>query len=158
MELGQIVVEKATFRHREDYLTVPPKTPVGPLPLGLGVELALSNDKRRGAIRVILNTDETQKPLYVLDISLVALIQAIRGHENMTVEQYATVNGAALLMPFLRELVANLTSRGRFGPVWLNPVNLAAAGIQPRSMRLPKGPGPKARAKPSHRRRSKTNE
>jgi preprotein translocase subunit SecB len=28
-----------------------------------------------------------------------------------------------MLYPFLREAVANLTGRGRFGPVWLNPFN-----------------------------------
>lgn len=153
-----MVVERAVFRHREDYLTIPAKTGAGSLPFGLSVELALSDDRRKGVIRLTLSTDESQKPLYVLDISVVAIIQTIQGQENMTIEQFATVNGMALLMPFLRELVANLTSRGRFGPVWLNPVNVVAAGIQPRPLSPPPGDRrPRATARRSRRRRSKTH-
>ena len=28
------------------------------------------------------------------------------------------------MVPFLRQTVADVTLRGRFGPIWLNPVNL----------------------------------
>jgi preprotein translocase subunit SecB len=41
-------------------------------------------------------------------------------------QQLVEVVGA-MLYPFIREVVANLTIRGRFGPVWLNPFNLRGA-------------------------------
>ena len=33
------------------------------------------------------------------------------------------LSAPSLLFPFLREAFASITSRGRFGPVWLNPIN-----------------------------------
>jgi preprotein translocase subunit SecB len=35
--------------------------------------------------------------------------------------------GGTILLPFLREVIANFTGRGRFGPVWVNPINFRAA-------------------------------
>jgi preprotein translocase subunit SecB len=49
------------------------------------------------------------------------------GQENMALKEFFTTGSAhAVLFPFVREAVANITMRGRFGPVWLNPVNFGA--------------------------------
>ena len=55
-----------------------------------------------------------------------ALVEQIGGHENFELEAYLKSNGWALLFPFVREALANLTGRGRFGPIWMNPVNVLA--------------------------------
>jgi preprotein translocase subunit SecB len=47
-------------------------------------------------------------------------------------DQQIMVTGATLAFPYCRELVSNLTARGRFGPVWLNPVNFANVILQPK--------------------------
>jgi preprotein translocase subunit SecB len=31
--------------------------------------------------------------------------------------------GASIAFPYCRELISNLTGRGRFGAIWLNPTN-----------------------------------
>ena len=126
IEIGQVVVERAVFEHRDDYLTLPANTKVEALPLQLRVQYGTDPTKQHGAIKVEINTDRSQRPIYVVEVVIVGLVRVLEGSANMPIEQYATVNGAALLLPFARELVANLTSRGRFGPVWLQPINLAA--------------------------------
>lgn len=127
IEIGQIVVERASFSHRDDYLALPGDTKVPPLPLRLSASYGSDATKQHGAIKVELTTDRSQNPLYNVDVTVVGLIRVVEGAANMPLEQYAAVHGGALLFPFIRELVANLTGRGRFGPVWLQPVNLAAS-------------------------------
>lgn len=130
IQLGQIVVEGAQFQHRSDYLALEPQTKIGSLALGMKLELGLSPDKRQGLIRLSLQTDRTARPLYAIEASIVALVKVADGQENMPLDRYAAVSGGALLMPFMRELVANLTSRGRFGPIWLHPVNLSGVPFE----------------------------
>lgn len=55
-----------------------------------------------------------------------AILEKIEEHEKFELGTYLTSKGCALLFPFIRETIANLTARGRFGPVWLNPVNVVA--------------------------------
>jgi preprotein translocase subunit SecB len=131
LEIGQIVLERVLFEHRPDYLTVPHTTPVPTLPLRIHAHLGLDQEKRTGVVRVTLDTDREQQPLYVIEITLAALVLVKKGEENMSIEQYAMTACIATLFPFLREAVANLTSRGRFGPIWLHPFNVKAeiAGV-----------------------------
>lgn len=126
IEIGQIVLERALFEHRSDYLSLPHTTPVAPLPLRISAQLGLGADKLNGAIKLSLTTDRSQQPLYVVEITMAAVVSVKAGEENMPIEQYALTAGIATLFPFVREVVANLTSRGRFGPIWLHPFNVAA--------------------------------
>jgi len=134
LEIGQILLERALFEHRDDYLTLPHTTPVPTLPLRIRAHLGLDQEKRTGVIKLVLETDRDQRPLYVIELTLAALVLVKKGEENMSIEQYAMTACIATLFPFLREAVANLTSRGRFGPIWLHPFNvkaeIAGAGVR----------------------------
>lgn len=127
IEIGQIIVESVSFAHRDEYLSLPVKTSVGPLPLQIKTGYALSSDGSQAAIRLELSTDESERPLYIVHAVVVGLVRVTSDKPNMPLERYAALNGVVMLFPFLRELVANVTGRGRFGPVWLHPVNFAAA-------------------------------
>ena len=138
IEIGQIVVERAHFEHREDYLGLDPSTNAGTLPLSLTTSYALALDGQQAAIRLELTTDRTKRPLYVVEIVIVGIVRVKPGEANMPLHQYAAAHGAGLLFPFVREVVAALTGRGRFGPVWLHPVNFIASAA------LTHGPQPSA--------------
>ena len=45
--------------------------------------------------------------------------------ENL--EKYGDVQAASLLMPFIREMIANLTSRTIYPPILIPPINMIAA-------------------------------
>lgn len=127
IEIAQLMVERARFDHREDFLSLPVSQPVGALPFVLKSEYALGSKGEHAIVRLSLTTNRDKRPLYNIDVAVIALVRPKAGAENMSLEQYAVVHSAGMLFPFVRELVADLTGRGRFGPVWLHPVNLTAA-------------------------------
>ena len=96
---------------------------------------------------------------YKFEITVVALVGVKPGGSNMSVTEYAQASAAALLYPFARELVANITGRGRFGPLWLLPFNFVAAVAGGGTIRPPERAAqaltPKKPAATHPRRRSK---
>ncbi|MGQ0640131.1 MAG: protein-export chaperone SecB [Gemmatimonadaceae bacterium] len=117
----------ARFDQRADALSLPPTTDVGDLPISLSGEWGVEEDGRTGIIRLRASTPENANLLYIFDIEVGMLVSVIPGQENLSVEEYARDIGPATLFPFLREAVAGITMRGRFGPIWLRPMNFIAA-------------------------------
>lgn len=62
--------------------------------------------------------------LYSIDVEIAAIVASVPGEENLDPFDYALGSGAAAFFPFLREAVANLTLKGRFGAIWMKPLNL----------------------------------
>lgn len=118
--------------HRDDALDFPPTTRVEAT-LDIAVEAAVTADGSRARVQVMVATEPNANALYAFKIGMTALVERIVGEENFPLAQYVESHGPALLMPFVREAVANLTGRGRFGPVWLHPVNLLAMPTAPES-------------------------
>jgi preprotein translocase subunit SecB len=129
IRIAQIVVERALFAHRGDYLDFEPSTSLAVEDLSVNLEFGVSPDQRAGLVRLRVQTSERAKALYEFDVLVVGLVEMDPNEkkQNMPVERYLATSGAALLYPFVRELVANLTGRGRFGPLWLAPLNIVAS-------------------------------
>jgi preprotein translocase subunit SecB len=126
IRFDQIFLRTAHFVHREDALQLPATTQ-HPTSTNLLLRLQFYKGSAlgRAGIGVSVSTDPNDRTLlYQFEVEMVALVTEVSGEENMPVSDY--VKGPALmtLVPFIREAVANLTIRGRFGPVWLNPMNL----------------------------------
>lgn len=143
--IRQVVLESARFSHRANYLQHPPTTPIKDLALETQFTLGLSRDRSKGALSLAVRTKDDAKPLYSFELRMLALVEVQKGQANMPLEQYAAVSGMSLLYPFLREAVANLTQRGRFGPIWLPPLNVAAA------IESARGPAEAVRRRPARR-------
>jgi len=125
--ISEIHLERISFKHKDDYLKISPSTRPSATKIDVSFESALAADKRAGRIRVTASTTEDPNALYQLEVSFVAFVAVDDAAPNMSIEQYMAGSGWALVLPFVREAVANITMRGRFGPVWLNPVNVALA-------------------------------
>ncbi len=134
IQIAQIFLERAVFEHREDFLALPPNTPIGTPDITLTTTAGQSSDNRRGIIKLRVQTKPEQRPLYSIDVEMTALVEVEEGKENMPIEQYIRVSGPAMVYPFIRQVVADLTLKGRFGPLWLNPVNFVAAAQTLRSV------------------------
>ena len=134
IQIAQILLERAIFEHREDFLALPPNTPIGTPDITLTTTAGQSADNKRGIIKLRVQTKPEQRPLYNLDVEMTALVEVQEGMENMPIEQYIRASGPAMVYPFIRQVVADLTSKGRFGPLWLNPVNFVAAAQSLRSV------------------------
>ena len=49
---------------------------------------------------------------------------------NMDPVEYVKSAAGPMLYPFVRETLANITSRGRFGSIWLKPFNFTMGQAQ----------------------------
>jgi preprotein translocase subunit SecB len=124
IRIVQIFLESASFAHREDFLAFSPETNVSG-EVEIGLEIGVSADGSKGRIRLSATSKPEFESLYVFDIVMTALVER-EGEGNMALDRYLNASAGAMVMPFLREAVANLTGRGRFGPLWLKPINLLA--------------------------------
>lgn len=61
-----------------------------------------------------------------LEAAMTAHFERVEGPNVISIEDFAKVNGPALIVPYLRELVTNLTARSRHGPIIFPTVNVHA--------------------------------
>lgn len=125
LKIAQIYLSSVQFKHREDALSFPPNTKVE-LSISVSVSTAEGAEGKAGLIKIGVRTVGDDAPLYHFDMEMVGLIEADTDDPNLRLRDYLGVQGPVLLYPFLREAVANVTGRGRFGPVWLRPFNFGA--------------------------------
>ncbi len=125
IQIGQIFLERAEFSHREDVLMLPANAQFQP-DLVLDFQGGVSPDEKRGFVRVTVKTKAAERPLYNFTVTMMALLSVVEGHENLSLTDYVQSAAPAMLYPFIREAVAALTWRGRFGPLWLAPFNVTA--------------------------------
>jgi preprotein translocase subunit SecB len=62
------------------------------------------------------------KPFFQVEVSMRGLFER-SGETALTPDQFGKVNGPAILFPFVREHLANLTLRANLPPVLLPPIN-----------------------------------
>jgi|SRR5689334_15943649 len=128
--ISQVFLERALFSHREDALQLAPNTPFQPT-LAVGIQGGVSPDEKTGFIRISVQTKPEERPLYSIDVAMMALFAVAEKEENLPLKQYLHTAAPAMLYPFVREAVASITWRGRFGPVWLAPFNISVAMAEP---------------------------
>lgn len=122
--VAQVFIEKLVFSHREDFLNLPANTPPVVGEVSIGLMVGESKDGESGITRIEVKTDPAKKPTYNVELIMVALVKRVPGEGNMTIQEFLKSGASvSLLYPFLREAFANVTLRGRFGPVWLNTIN-----------------------------------
>src|SRR6266511_6103142 len=111
IQIAQIFLERAEFSHRDGFLGLPPNTPIGTPEVTLTLQSGVSQDEKRGLIRVQVQTKPEQNPLYLFDVVMTALVEVKEGHENMPMAQYVRTSGPAMVYAFVRQMVADLTWR-----------------------------------------------
>jgi len=121
IRLTNIIVEHLRF---DDVAAGAPKPAVQ---FAVHIERRLSESDPSGEVTVqfALRPEEGETPqTFVLEVSLSGRFEADATAPNMQLEEFLKVNGPAMLMPFIRELVANVTTRSRYGTVLLPAINV----------------------------------
>jgi len=124
----QIFTVEATLRHRGEYLARPANIPHAPQQIGVSMGLQHASDDKVTLVSVTLETtpnDGDEKALYDFSVQMLGIVEDVDRKafdDRQLLEVVATI-----MFPFMRETVANLTGRGRFGPVWINPFNIRGA-------------------------------
>ena len=149
IQIAKMFVDTCAFGHQPDSLTLPENA--APKITGFDTEVFLKEMGDRGICQVVLTTHPGST--YELKLGMTALVRVIPGQENMTIREYlASGNCVAALFPFLREAIANITGRGRFGPVFLDPINIREFAKQIQSQNWePITPSPSATTPPAPR-------
>jgi preprotein translocase subunit SecB len=129
--IAQIILEKASFSHGGDPFTVAPVANESVLPndISVNVEAAHSIDRKSSVVRLRIVAEGKElvdEVKYVFDVTVSGIFD-ITAPLPTDQESAFVVSAAAILLPFAREVVANITLRGRFGPMWLQPINIRAA-------------------------------
>jgi preprotein translocase subunit SecB len=130
IRVSQIFLEKATFSHRGDALTMPAGDRANLGRVSIGVQVGLSDDKKNGFARFEVKTEpENQagsegRPQYDVDIVVTGLFSQT-GPDSLPIEEFLRSGAVvSVVFPFLRETLATLTMRGRFGPIYLELFNV----------------------------------
>ena len=125
--IAQIVLSDASFSHRPDFLSLETTTKVPTGPLELSLECEVSAPDRVAIVRLRASNDSApaDASLYRFNLCLLAMLElSSESGLGEGDEKVLAITAASMLFPFLRETLASLTSRGRFGPIWLQPVNV----------------------------------
>ena len=130
IQFAQVYLSAAQFSHRSDALEFSPNHAFPDLSFRIEAEVLEPRNGAAAAIRFRMTSNPSSEAQYSIMVEWVAVIQAIPGQENISPREYATQFAPAALYPFLRETIANLTSRGRFGPVFLKPLNFTIAALE----------------------------
>lgn len=128
LRVGQIFLGSVHFEHRKDALSLPANTNVGELNIRVNIRAGSTEDETKGLVAVIVETTD-EDPLYRFSFEMIALMEQDES-KNLGMREFVTKFGSATLYPFLREAVANVTGRGRFGPIWLKPFNVGAVQLE----------------------------
>lgn len=120
LSISQILLEDVSFRHVGDFLTRDAKEEFPDTPGQVNVEVARTPDGN-AVVRLRLVSSDP-RAAYQYTVTYVVLFK-VDGDGPPDLDKRLAVTGANMAMPFVRELVANLTSRGRFGVRWVAPMN-----------------------------------
>lgn len=77
-------------------------------------------------LRFTLKPGEGDVSAFFLEVALAGRFEQDAENPNMPLEGFLRINGPALLVPFARELIANISTRSRHGLVLLPAINVVA--------------------------------
>lgn len=101
------------------------------LPDGIPGDINVSWDWRfaeddRIEVSFQLGREPTRERPEFVHVSLIGVFKLIAGDKTIPLEKFVRLHAPALMMPYARETISNLTSRGAYGPFFLPPVNVVA--------------------------------
>jgi preprotein translocase subunit SecB len=129
IRLVNVFLATTHFEHHADYLKIPSSTKVE-VGFSMTVTVAGANDGKASIITIAIKTRDDPEALYRFHVELTGIMEGDMTNPDAAVQEHLTKQGAAMLFPFLREAVANLTGRGHFGAIWLKPFDTATMTLQ----------------------------
>ena len=129
IRIAQIFLTKSHFEYTVNPVELPPNTAVGEINTTIEVQLSVDDADNVGVVSVSVSTAPESTGLYRFQVEMTAIVDRV-GEPNMPIREYVRSAGPPTIYPFLREAVASLTGKARFGAVWLPPVNFAAIASQ----------------------------
>jgi preprotein translocase subunit SecB len=128
IDFYKIIIERISFERNPDF-----SFPEEGLKVDIKINTNSNIDKSKKILKLSLDLylfSETEKSPFKLSILISGYFKA-KYLEKL--EEFSKVQGPALLFPFAREIIADLTMRSGFPPLIIPPVNiLALVGKSPK--------------------------
>ena len=85
-------------------------------------------EKSSGTVEVYANFKlvKDEKSFLTLDLKFIGFFSVIGDEENMDIKEFIENNSLALMFPYIREHITNITSKSGIKPIVLPPINLRA--------------------------------
>lgn len=128
VKIDQILTESVQFSHRADYFTLGPEGSTEGR-AEFQATFIVADDQPLAIVKLRAKSVPPEGPEpagYTFDVVVVAMLQVVDGDAKTEQGEREVLSiGINLLIPFMREQVASLTLRGRFGPIWLQPIHVS---------------------------------
>ena len=129
LSLRRLYCNKAIFEHRLVPVVEDPPRPSDEVQVEIGIDHKVDpEDASRFSVQLVVrvNPDADLDQPYFVEVAYVGDFSLDEGLQGADLRALASVNCAAILLPYVRQTVSDLTSRGTNGPIVLQPMNVAA--------------------------------
>lgn len=123
LSIAQVLLEEVQFAHASRHFLTQSAGESSESPVDVRVDLRKGETGTEAVVRLRM---VGQAP-YAFTVSYLVLFKLdFEGSSSPDeLDKRLLVTGATMAMPFVRELVANLSSRGKFGATWLAPTDFS---------------------------------
>lgn len=149
LRIEELFLVSSSFSHRADFLTVDRRKPLDDHEVDAAFQLLHGLAPSVIGVTVRVATKPGAASAYIFHAEMMAIIRVDDGQESNPPHAQLLHAGVSMLFPFVREMIANVTMRGRFGAMWIKPINVQAAIENMRG--LPVASSSEARSQPKRR-------
>lgn len=127
LRIEELFLVSSSFSHRPDFLTLDRRKPLGDLEVDAQFQLIQGLAPSVIGVTVRVGTKAAADTAYKFHAEMMAIIRVDGSETSAPLDKQLLHSGVSILFPFVRETIANLTMRGRFGAMWIKPINVQAA-------------------------------
>lgn len=84
----------------------------------------LSDDKKNLIFEINTSLNDLKSNAFNLSFTMVGFFDIDKDNENMPLENFANNNAPALMIPYIREVIHNITLRSGLKPIIIPPLNI----------------------------------
>lgn len=119
IEFDSVILEKLNFNR--DVSTIHPKMN---LKVEFNISSTVNSDKTKATILLEVTIKDSEQSNFFIDCEMVGHFSVIQGDENLDLNQFLNINAPALIFPYVRETISNITMRAGIKPIILPPMNM----------------------------------
>lgn len=93
--------------------------------LNINVQVGVIDNSINVEEEVLLEQKFQDKIQVTIKVKMVGIFEKIGDSHIGDLEEFGKINGAAIIFPFIREIITNLSLKGGIGPIILSPVNFS---------------------------------
>jgi len=101
--------------------------PRGKQPIEISTEINISHKQQDKAVKVSISvSSDNKKQPFVLDTTVMGTFNFLKIPPKKDLNKIVYVNCAAIMFPYVREIIADLTRRADIPPFHMDPINFVA--------------------------------